>query len=103
MQDFLEYVVKNLVDRPDAVSVEATDRKGDTLYQLRMAPEDIGKIVGRKGATIGAIRSLVIAAGAKAGKRCSVEILEDREPAQQEEEAPEPQAEEEVVAEKAAE
>ena len=83
MQDFLEYVVKNLADQPDEVSVEPTDRNGDTVYQLKLAPDDIGKIVGRKGATINAIRSLVVAASAKAGKRCSVEIVEDRKPAKQ--------------------
>jgi predicted RNA-binding protein YlqC (UPF0109 family) len=84
MQDFLEYVVKNLVDEPEEVQVSETDRNGETLYQLKLAQADIGKIVGRKGATISAIRSLVIAAGAKAGKRCSVEIVEEREPVEQE-------------------
>jgi len=79
MQAFLEYVVKGLVQQPEAVTVTPVERAGATVYELRLAPADVGKIIGRQGMTINAIRSLLLAAGAKKGLRCSVEIVEDRQ------------------------
>ena len=77
MQEFLEYVVKGLVQHPGAVTVTPVVRAGATVYELRMDPADVGKIIGRQGATINAIRSLLLAGSAKKGLRCSVEIVED--------------------------
>jgi uncharacterized protein len=77
MQEFLEYVVKGLVQHPDAVSVTPVERGGLTVYELRLEPSDVGKIIGRQGMTINAIRSLLLAGSAKKGLRCSVEIVED--------------------------
>ena len=77
MQAFLEYVVKGLVARPDAVTVTPVERQGTTVYELRLDPQDVGKIIGRQGMTISAIRSLLLAGSAKKGLRCSVEIVED--------------------------
>lgn len=81
MQAFLDYVVKGLVDQPAAVSITPVQREGMTLYELRMDPADVGKIIGKQGATIQAIRALLQVASAKKGQRCSVEIVEDRPPA----------------------
>jgi len=78
MQEFLEYVVKGLVQHPDAVSVTPVDRAGMTVYELRLDQSDVGKIIGRQGMTINAIRSLLQAGSAKKGLRCSVEIIEDK-------------------------
>ena len=78
MQAFVEYVVKGLVDNPDAVTVTPVDRKGLTVYELRMDPKDVGRIIGRQGMTINAIRSLLLAGSAKKGLRCSLEIVEDK-------------------------
>ncbi len=78
MQEFLEYVVRGLVQHPDAVSVTPVERAGMTVYELRMDQTDVGKIIGRQGVTINAIRSLLLAGSAKKGLRCSVEIIEDR-------------------------
>jgi len=78
MQEFLEYVVKGLVQHPDAVSVTPVERAGMTVYELRMDQSDVGKIIGRQGVTINAIRSLLLAGSAKKGLRCSVEIVEDK-------------------------
>ena len=78
MQEFLEYVVKGLVQHPDAVSVTPVERAGATVYELRLEPSDVGKIIGRQGVTINAIRSLLLAGSAKKGIRCSVEIVEDQ-------------------------
>ena len=77
MQEFLEYVVKGLVQHPGAVTVTPVARAGATVYELRLDPSDVGQIIGRQGATINAIRSLLLAGGAKKGLRCSVEIVED--------------------------
>ncbi len=78
MQEFLEYVVKGLVQHPGAVTVTPVERAGATVYELRLDPSDVGKIIGRQGATINAIRSLLQAGAAKKGLRCSVEIIEDK-------------------------
>lgn len=77
MQAFLEYVVKGLVDRPDAVTITPVEQSGQTLFELRLHPTDVGKIIGKQGATIQAIRSLLQVGAAKRGVRCSVEIIED--------------------------
>jgi predicted RNA-binding protein YlqC (UPF0109 family) len=81
MQAFLEYVVKGLVSKPEAVTVTPVERVGTTVYELRMDPGDIGKIIGKQGVTINAIRSLLLAGSARKGLRCSVEIVEDNRPA----------------------
>ena len=78
MQEFLEYVVKGLVQHPDAVSVTPVQRESMTVYELRMDPSDVGKIIGRQGVTINAIRSLLLAGSAKKGLRCTLEIVEDK-------------------------
>ena len=77
MQEFLEYVVKGLVQHPEAVRVTPVERAGMTVYELRMDQSDVGKIIGRQGMTINAIRSLLLAGSAKKGLRCSVEIVEE--------------------------
>jgi len=77
MQAFLEYVVKGLVEHPEAVTITPVERDGMTVYELRMDQQDVGKIIGRHGVTINAIRSLLVAGSAKKGRRCSVEIVED--------------------------
>ena len=77
MQAFLEYVVKGLVQNPDAVTVTPVQREGVTIYELRLDAQDVGKIIGRQGMTINAIRSLLLAGSSKKGLRCSVEIVED--------------------------
>jgi predicted RNA-binding protein YlqC (UPF0109 family) len=82
MQDFVEYVVKGLVNHPEAVTVTPVAREGTTIYEVRMHPEDVGKIIGRQGMTINAIRSLLLSGSAKKGLRCGLEIVED-EPAHQ--------------------
>jgi hypothetical protein len=78
MQAFLEYVVKGLVQNPEAVSITPVEREGMTVYELRLNQQDVGKIIGRHGVTINAIRSLLLAGSAKKGLRCSVEIVEDK-------------------------
>jgi len=78
MQEFLEYVIKGLVQKPEAVSIKPVERGGMTVYEVRMDAADIGKVIGRQGVTINAIRSLLLAGSARQGLRCSVEIVEDK-------------------------
>ena len=78
MQAFLEYVVKGLVEHPDEVTVTPVEREGTTVYELRLNPQDVGRVIGRQGMTINAIRSLLLAGSAKRGLRCTLEIVEEQ-------------------------
>lgn len=77
MQAFLEFVIKGLVQKPEEITVTPIEKNGMTVYELRMNPSDVGRIIGREGVTINAIRSLLTAGSAKKGLRCSLEIVED--------------------------
>jgi hypothetical protein len=67
-----------LVQKPDAVTITPVEREGTTVYELRLDPQDVGKIIGRQGMTINAIRSLLLAGSARKGLRCTLEIVEDK-------------------------
>ena len=71
----IELIAKELVDSPDEVFVEKFD---DDVIELEVAENDVGKVIGRQGMTINAIRSLLLAGSAKKGLRCTLEIVEDR-------------------------
>lgn len=77
MQAFLEYVVKGLVQKPEEIAVTPVEKNGATVYELRMNPSDVGRIIGREGVTINAIRSLLATGSAKKGLRCSLDIVEE--------------------------
>ena len=77
MQGFIEYVVKGLVKHPEQVTVSPVDHQGNTVYELRLEPSDVGRVVGRSGKTINAIRSLLVAGSARKGTRCTLEIIEE--------------------------
>jgi predicted RNA-binding protein YlqC (UPF0109 family) len=72
----LEHVTKALVDAPEQVSVSAIDEDGETVLELTVAETDLGKVIGKSGRTARALRTLLSAAGVKAGKRYALEILE---------------------------
>lgn len=76
MKDVLEWVARHLVDDPDAVEVTEVPGERATVYQLRVAQPDMGKVIGRSGRTARAIRTVMKAAGAKAGVNALVEIVE---------------------------
>jgi len=78
MQGFLDYVVKGLVSHPEAVTVTPVERDGTTIFELRLHPDDVGKVIGRQGMTINALRALLLAGSAKKGVRCSLEIVEEK-------------------------
>jgi predicted RNA-binding protein YlqC (UPF0109 family) len=72
----LEQVAKALVDAPDEVSVNAVDEGGETVLELTVAESDLGKVIGKSGRTARALRTLLGAAGIKAHKRYTLEILD---------------------------
>ncbi|MBI5379866.1 MAG: KH domain-containing protein [Nitrospirae bacterium] len=76
MKEFVEYLAKALVDKPEAVVVTEVVGERTTVIELHVAQEDLGKIIGKEGRTARSIRILLTAAGAKLGKRCLLEILE---------------------------
>jgi len=76
MRETVELIVKALVDDKSAVDVREIDRGGLALLEVRVAPGDMGKIIGKQGRTVKALRSLVNAVGAKRKRRLSVEIIE---------------------------
>lgn len=76
MRELIEFIAKSLVDRPENVSVKDTEGEKTTIIELRVAQEDLGKVIGKQGRTARAMRTILNAAGTKIGKRCVLEILE---------------------------
>ena len=76
MKELLELIAKALVDSPDEVSVSEVDGEQTTILELRVAQDDLGKVIGRQGRTARAIRTLLSASGTKLGKRFHLEIIE---------------------------
>lgn len=75
MKQVLEYIARNLVDDPDAVQVTEVQTEGTLILKLSVAPDDVGKVIGRGGRTARAIRDVVRAAGTRAGVTAVVEIV----------------------------
>jgi predicted RNA-binding protein YlqC (UPF0109 family) len=76
MEELIEYSAKSLVDNPEEVSVTELEGEQTSVIELRVAKEDLGKIIGKQGRTAGAIRTIVGAASTKMKKRSFLEILE---------------------------
>ncbi|HUH06947.1 MAG TPA: KH domain-containing protein [Egibacteraceae bacterium] len=75
--DVLEYLAKSLVDHPDEVSVTAVEEEdGELVLELRVHADDMGKVIGKRGRTAKAIRTMVKAAGTREGASATVEIVE---------------------------
>ena len=72
----LEFIAKSLAEDPSAVSVEVSERQGKVVLSLSVGPDDMGRIIGRRGRTAQAIRALVGAAGARDGVTTSVDIVD---------------------------
>jgi predicted RNA-binding protein YlqC (UPF0109 family) len=75
-KDLVEYIIKSLVDDPSSVEVTVIEGEKSTILELRVAPEDIGKVIGRHGRIAKAIRTVLQAATAKNGKHTVLEILD---------------------------
>jgi len=76
MKELLEHIAKNLVEYPDQVSVEEFERDGEVLLELRVAPSDMGKVIGRQGRIAKDIRTLIKSAAMRENKRVSVDIID---------------------------
>ena len=76
MKELLELIAKALVDDPDEVSVYVVEGEQTTILELRVAQDDLGKVIGKQGRTARAIRTLLSAGGTKLGKRFHLEIIE---------------------------
>ena len=78
MEELLDYLARNLVDRPDEVRIERTERDGAVVLRLHVAEDDIGKVIGRQGRTARALRTLARASGGRRQERTLLEIVDAR-------------------------
>ena len=76
MEEFIAYLIKNMVDAPDKVDIRTKENQNNLLVEIRVAPEDVGKVVGRKGNTIRSLRTLSMSIGARLGRRIHLEIVQ---------------------------
>ena len=76
MKELIKYIVQALVDNPEQVKVEEVEGRQTSVLELKVAKEDLGKVIGKKGRTAYAIRTILSAASAKVKKRTLLEILE---------------------------
>lgn len=76
LKDLVEFIAKSLVDKPEEVLVTEVGKEQTIVYELRVAKDDLGKVIGKQGRTARAIRTILNAASAKLKKRTVLEILE---------------------------
>ena len=77
MKDLIEFLTRALVDHPDDVSVEAFEEDDGTIvYEVRVAEDDVGKVIGRSGRTVNALRAVVRAAAMRDGRRVLVDVVD---------------------------
>jgi len=76
MKELLTYIVQSLVDNPDKVTVDEREADGETVFEVRVADGDMGKVIGRQGRIVRQIRVLMKAVAQRQGKKVSVEILD---------------------------
>lgn len=75
MKEFFDYIIKNLVDQPDAVDIQIVENENGTMIEVRVSPEDIAKVVGRKGRIINSLRTIAMTVGARFGRRVRLELI----------------------------
>jgi len=78
VEELLMSLARGLVDRPDQVELRSQPADGGTLFELKVAPEDVGKVIGRDGRTVNAIRTLLAVAAQRRGVKARLEVLDDR-------------------------
>ncbi len=76
LKELVEYLAKNLVENPDAVSVEAIEDEKTTTLRLKVAQSDLGRVIGKQGRNVKAMRTVLQAAAAKSGRRAPLVIVE---------------------------
>lgn len=75
-KDLVEYIAKSLVDDPSGVSINVVEEDKSTILELKVAPDDIGKVIGKHGRIAKAVRTILSASSNKSGKRVVLEILD---------------------------
>ncbi len=75
MKELVEYIAKSLVDYPEQVEVKEIEEERSTLLELKVAADDMGKVIGKQGKIAKSIRTLTKATAAKEGKRVAIEII----------------------------
>ncbi len=75
LKELVEYIARSLVDKPEDVEVIETENERAVILEIRVAPEDMGKVIGKQGKIAKSIRTVTKAAAAKAGKKVAVEIM----------------------------
>jgi len=76
VRELVDFLAKSLVDDADAVRIHSHDREGTTVLELEVAPDDLGKVIGRQGRTARAIRTVLAAGGQKTRRRYVLDILD---------------------------
>lgn len=76
MREMLEYIIRALVDHPDDVKITEVEGERTVIYELRCHPDDVGKVIGKNGKTVGAIRTLLSTAAARQNRRAMLEVVE---------------------------
>ena len=76
MKDLVEYLARALVDHPDEVSVDSYDEEGAVVYELSVAEDDVGKVIGRGGRTVNALRCVLRACAAKQERRVLLDVVD---------------------------
>lgn len=76
MEDFVAYIIKNLVSKPDDVSVSSSENNEQISIEIRVAAEDVGKVIGRRGNTINALRTIVRTVATRLGRKAQVELIQ---------------------------
>jgi uncharacterized protein len=75
VEELVEYLARGLVDQPDEVRVVRVEREGSVVLELHVAPDDVGKVIGRQGRIARALRTIVRASGARSNERALLEIV----------------------------
>ena len=76
MKELVEYIVRALVDHPNDVRITEVDGERTVIFELRCNPEDVGKVIGKNGKTVGAIRTLLSTTAARQNRRAMLEVVE---------------------------
>jgi len=76
MEDFVAYIIKNLVSKPEEVAVSSSDDQEQICIEIRVAAEDVGKVIGRRGNTINALRTIVRTVATRLGRKAQVELIQ---------------------------
>jgi uncharacterized protein len=77
VEELLEEIARSLVDKPDEVSVRRVERDDAVVFELRVAPDEVGKVIGRQGRVARALRTIIRAGGTRRGERALLEIVEE--------------------------